>query len=260
MVVALDAVLCQNRHLAVIHVAHPAGVADEGGDVAGQEAAPVAVAQDQGAVLADGDDLVRGVGAEDAQGVGPLDAAQAPAHRLQNAHPVVLAEVLYQLGHHLGVRLRGEGHPLALEKVLQLGVVLNDAVVDHGDPAAAADLGVGVDVRRGPVGGPAGVAHSHLAGHRPPAVQHFVQDGQPPLCLVDGESGGGIIHRHAGGVVAPVLQLAQALQQKGGRLLVSNVSNDTAHIKISSDKIQLRGVQNTIPCRKGRHGPCAPTV
>ena len=108
--------------------------------------------------------------------------------------------------------------------------------------------------------GPGVVAPPPRAGPRPPAVEHFVQAGQPPLCLGDGESGGGIIHRHAGGVVAPVLQLAQALQQKGGRLLVSNVSNDTAHIKISSDKIQLRGAQNTIPCRKGRHGPCASTV
>ena len=105
--------------------------------------------------------------------------------------PVVLAEVLHQLGHHLSVRLRGEGHPLALEKVLQLGVVLNDAVVDHAIRPLRLNLGVGVDVRRGPVGGPAGVAHSHPAGHRPPAVQHFVQNGQPPLCLVDGESGEG---------------------------------------------------------------------
>ena len=44
VVVALDAVPGEHRHLPVVHVAHLPGVAQDGGDVAGQEGAPLPVA------------------------------------------------------------------------------------------------------------------------------------------------------------------------------------------------------------------------
>ena len=230
-VVALDAVPGQHRRLAVVHVGHLAGVADDGGHVAGQKHAVLAVAQNQRAVLADGDDPIRLVGADDAQGVGALNAPQAAAHGLQQAHPAGVHKVLHQLGHYLGVGLRDEADPLPLEKRLQLGVVLDDAVVHHGDLAAAADLGVGIHVRGRAVGGPPGVAHAHGAGHRRARVQHVAEDLEPALGLMDGELfRPPVVHRHAGGVVAPVLQLAQSVQQNGGRLAAAHVSDNTTHI------------------------------
>ena len=113
-----------------------------------------------------------------------------------------LVEVGDELGHHLGVRLRGEGDPLAHKEFLQLRVILNDAVVDHGDLPAAADLGVGVYVAGGAVGGPAGVSDPRDAVHRGAAAEHVRENLKPPLGLIDLQRlrlGG--VHRHAGAVV-----------------------------------------------------------
>ena len=228
VVIALDAVPGEDGHLAVLHIAHLPGVADDGGDIAGQEVAAVAIAQDQGAVLAHGDELVGEVGAQDAQGIGPLDAAQDPAHGLQN---VALVEILDELGHHLGVRLRGEGDAVGDEELLQLHVIFDDAVVDHGDLAVLADLGVGVHVAGGPVGGPAGVADAHGAVHGGPALDQIGQNLEPALGLAHGE--GLVLLRidgHAGGVITPILQPGQSVQQNGSGLLPANKAYDSTHI------------------------------
>ncbi len=203
-------------------------MAQDGGDVAGDEVAPLSVAQNEGAVLADRHDLAGAVGAQDAQGVGPLDAAEHPAHGGQD---VPLIEVLNELGHHLGVGLRGEGDPLGHEKGLQFGIILDNAVVDHGNPSAAAHLGVGVDVAGGPVGGPAGVAHAHGAVQGGPAVELVGQHLEPSLGLVDGQGARlSVEHRHPGGVVPPIFQPGQPFQQNGGGLFPSDVAYNSAHI------------------------------
>jgi hypothetical protein len=130
-------------NLPVVQVAHLPGVLDEGGHVGGQIVGPLPIAQNERAVLPGGDEPVGAVGADNAQGVGPLDAVQCLHHRVQDI-PVIV--VFQQLGHHLGIRLGDEGDPLRLEKLPQLHVILDDAVVHHRKPAALADLGVGVDV------------------------------------------------------------------------------------------------------------------
>ena len=102
MVVAPDAGTGQHRGFAVLHVADVSGVAQDGGNIAGQEAAPAAVSQDQGAVLPGGDDLAGRIGGEDAQRVRPLNAPEAAAHRCQDIRSVPL-EIFHQLRHHLGI-------------------------------------------------------------------------------------------------------------------------------------------------------------
>ena len=207
-------------------------MAQDGGDVAGDEAAPLPVAQDEGAVLADRHNLVGAVGAQDAQGVGPLDAAERPAHGGQQ---VPLVEILDELGHHLGVGFRGEGHPLGQEKGLQLGVVFDDAVVDHGDPSAAAHLGVGVDVAGSAVGGPARVPHAGGAVQVRAPVELIRQHLEPSLGLVDSQRvRRPVEHRHPGGVIPPVLQAGQALQQDGSGLLLPDIAYNSTHILVSS--------------------------
>ena len=84
----------------------------------------------------------------------PDARGETPAQGLRLLHDLLEHEVLDVLGHHLGVGLRGEGGPLVHEEGLQLSVILDDPVVDHGNLSAAAHLGVGVDVAGGPVGGP----------------------------------------------------------------------------------------------------------
>ena len=70
-----------------------------------------------------------------------------------------LGEVLGdQVGDDLRVGVAAENVALGLELAFEGGVVFDDAVVDDGDRAVAAEMGMGVDVGGAAVGGPAGVA------------------------------------------------------------------------------------------------------
>ncbi len=65
--------------------------------------------------------------------------------------------LLNEVGHHLGVGGRDERVPGGHELGPQLGVVLDDAVVDQGQPPGAVRVRVGVLGGGAAVGGPAGV-------------------------------------------------------------------------------------------------------
>ncbi|SCJ17615.1 Uncharacterised protein [uncultured Flavonifractor sp.] len=226
VVIDLDAVGGEYGNLPVVQIVDLTGVLDDGGHVAGQEVEALPQAQNQGAVLPGGDEPVGTVGADDAQGIGAVDAVEHLGQSLQNVAPVV---VLQQLGHHLGVGLGDELHALGLEELLNLHVVLDDAVVDHRDVAALADLGVGVDVGGCSVGGPAGVAQAHGAVDGRAAVHHVGEHLEPALGLGHLEPLAFRPHGDARRVIAPVLQTAQAVQQNGRRLFSSNISYNTAH-------------------------------
>ena len=114
-VIHLDSIRGEHRHLAVIQVADLPGVADQGGNVAGQHGKALAQAQDQGGVLPHRHQLIRLVGAHNAQGISPLNPVEHLGHRVQQ---VPLVVVVQQLGHHLGVGLRDELDPLGLQEFL----------------------------------------------------------------------------------------------------------------------------------------------
>ena len=155
----------------VFHIADGTGVFQHRRHVGGDEIAPLPIADDQGAVLSSGDQSIGIVGADDAQGVGPLDPAQAAAHGLQHVVALIVME-FQQLGHHLRIRVGLEGDALLEQVLLELHIVFNDAVVDQGDLPIGADVGVGVDVAGLAVGGPAGVSDAQRTLQIGAAVNH----------------------------------------------------------------------------------------
>ena len=223
----LDAVPGKHGDLPVVQVAYLPGVLDDSRHIGGQHLEAVPVAQDEGAVLPGGDQPVGAVSAQDAQGVGPLDPVENLCERLHHVAPVV---VLQQLGHYLRVGLGDEVHPLGLQDLPNLRVVLNDPVMHHGESPVFAHLRVRVDVAGLPMGGPAGVPQAHGALQGLAAVHHVGEHLQPPL---------GFDHLHpfflgpdgdARRVISSVFQPRQTIQQDGRGLLCSNESNDSAHI------------------------------
>ena len=80
---------------------------------------------------------------------------------LQSTHNVNRLEAFaHQVRQDLGVGLRGEGMPPALEGLPDGGGVLDDAVVDHRDAFMAVQVGVSVGFAGLAVGGPARVTHA----------------------------------------------------------------------------------------------------
>ena len=60
----------------------------------------------------------------------------------------------------LGIRLAFKMIAFFYQFFPQRHIVLNDAVMHHGKTAVVADMGMGVDIRRRSVGGPAGVSNT----------------------------------------------------------------------------------------------------
>ena len=81
------------------------------------------------------------------------------------------------------------------------------------------------------MGGPAGVADAHGAVYGGPALNEVRQHLQTALGLAHGESMIFLgIDGHAGGVITPILQPGQSVQQNGSGLLPANKAYDSTHI------------------------------
>ena len=121
--------------------------------------------------------------------------------------------------------------PLAHELLLELGVVLDDAVVDDGDVARTVEVGVGVDRLGRAVGGPARVADARTEARRSRCALHaqrrdrlgaFGGAARPPR-LTRAHEG------DARGVVAAVLQALESLEQRRQGVGGSYDPDDAAH-------------------------------
>ena len=118
----------------------------------------------------------------------------------------------------------------SLQLLLDLGVVLDDAVVDDGDVARAVEVGVGVRRLRGAVGRPAGVSDSR---EKPLGRQVALQAQRLyRLGTLGGAGPPGLPGAHQGNpcrVVAPILQARQALKQRLQGVAGAHDSDDAAH-------------------------------
>ena len=223
-----------------------AGVLDERGDVAGEEVLALAAADHERRVAAGADHDVGGVGVDREQRERALQPPAHPPHRLgQLAAGVRVSRsplgpdrgelAFEQVGRALGVGVAGELDAVGLELGPQLGEVLDDAVVDHGQPAAGRAVRVGVAVGRPAVGGPPGVADAGGAAldarqrvpstpPRPAPLQ--VDELAGPLA---GQQAPSPTTRHAGRVVAAVLQPPQPVQHDAQRRSGARVPHDSTH-------------------------------
>lgn len=223
-----DAVAAQFDHLVLAQLDRRAGVGDERGHVRGEEGLALADADHQGRVPARAHDHVRRVRVHRDQGERSLQPTAHQPHRLREvrARRELLGE---QVGDDLGVRLGDQGVAPFGQFGTERGEVLDDAVVDDGDPARVVEVRVGVGVRGAAVGGPAGVADAGRTGRQRVADHLLLQIDQLPGLLRGGQAPVGQ-YRHARGVVPPVLQPLQPGQDHVERGLRADVSHDSAHI------------------------------
>ena len=110
-----------------------------------------------------------------------------------------------------GVRLTDEHDALPDQLRLEHREVLDDPVVDHRDPSIAAGMRVRVAVGGAAMGGPAGVPDAGGRRRQRVVRQSLLELRQFPGALRDHQAVW-TLQRDAGGVVAPVLQPPQALQ------------------------------------------------
>ena len=119
-------------------------------------------------------------------------------------------------------------------------IVLDDAVVDDGDGAVAAEVRVGVAVGGAAVRGPARVADAEAAGGgmRGEVLGQF---GEPAGLLAQVQ----FVARagdDAGAVVAAIFQPPQPFEQDRRRLALPRVPDDPAHASAPSHAVERMGM------------------
>ena len=157
----LHAGRCDDRHLFVAEEHHVARVAEDRWNVGRDEELAVAKADDNRGAVAHGDNLVGIVGRDQHERKQPAHVQQRPPHRI--LEPVVFHLALDEVRDNLGVGLGDELVPFLLQLLLQVEVVLDDAVVDDDDPAGAVAMRMRVLFGRAAVRRPARVADAVFA-------------------------------------------------------------------------------------------------
>ncbi|MPM81834.1 hypothetical protein SDC9_128891 [bioreactor metagenome] len=89
----VDAPGRHHRDFPVVHIGHVPGVFNHCRHVGGNKIAVLAIAQDQRTVLPGGNQRIRIVGADDAEGIGTLNTPQDAAHGLQHVVAFVVVKL-----------------------------------------------------------------------------------------------------------------------------------------------------------------------
>ena len=187
----------------------------------------------------------------------PVQPAADRPHGLGEVEPGrdLLAE---QVRHDLGVGLGDAGDAVLGQLGAQGGEVLDDAVVDDGDPAVGGDVRVGVDVGRAAVGGPAGVPDPEAVGGQRVRRQLRVEVGDLARLLRHVQAAA-LDDGDAGGVVPAVLQAPQALDHDPERRPRTDVADDSAHAPEGTGARGARpGTQVSSAASVGARGRTAP--
>src|SRR5207247_3819220 len=104
---------------------------------------------------AEGDEGVRGGAGGSGEGEGAAEVAGGAGGGGVQAVGLV---ALDEMGDDLGVGLGAKAVALGGQGFAELPIILDDAVVDDGQPGVAIEVGMGIGLRRAAMGGLAGVA------------------------------------------------------------------------------------------------------
>ena len=217
-------------NVALVEEDDPVRVGEDRRHVAGEERLAIRDANDQRHILARADQPVCFAAMHDDERVGALELAQRRTCRLGQ---IALVGLLDEVRDRLGVGLGRERVAARLERVAQLPEVLDDPVVDDRDLARAVLVGMGVQVVRAPVRGPARVRQPDR-GVRRPVGDGRLEIGELAGALLDEEVARVVDERDARRVVAAVLEPLEPFDEDRARLTGTGVSDDATHaVKIS---------------------------
>ena len=149
-------------------------------------------------------------------------------HGFEQREVLLHHDVLHELHQHLCVCVALELHAFRLQLHLDVGVVLDDAIMDDGKVLALGIVRVSVAGRRLAMRRPTRMGDTHAARHVLVAAI-VAQVVNLSFGLVHVEFAAVADHCHSGTVVATILQAFQALNQYRIGFLRSDVSYNSTH-------------------------------
>ena len=232
-----------------------AGMADEGRGIGGEKHLALADPEHYRAAVAGDDDHVGVCGVEDGEPVGPADQPERRAHRgIERSR----RHRRDQVCEHLGVGLRAKDDPIGFEPGAQLSGILDDAVMDDGDPVLGIAMRMGIAVARLAMRCPArmGDAGRALEARR----QQLFELAHPALAFGQTQLAAAG-DRDPGRIVAAIFEPMQPFDQDRRRVAPADVTDDATHARVSSaidDPAQLPlavGRRAKPPMPQLRHQP-----
>jgi len=211
-------------NVAVVEVNHRPGMSQHRARIGGHQVLPVPNAEEHRRAAPRDHDLAGIRLGDHREAVGPLDVVQGRDDPFFERRAGRLLDQMYQC---LGIGLSHEAMAVLLQPLAEHVGVLDDAVVDQRHRPRAIDVGVCVALGRRAVRRPACMSDTAVPVHRPPSEQ-LAQAGD-----ATGELAGlhptTVLDRDPGGVVAPVFQAREPLNQNRHRLSRADVPHDSAH-------------------------------
>ncbi len=220
----LHATAAQSDDVAVVKIDHAARLRDHRGDVGGEEVLALAQPDHERAAHARAGHRIGIVQGHHAQRVRAMQIGRGFLRRDEEVFrgaEVVMDEVR----HHLGVGLRLEHVAQGFQPLALFLMVLDDAVVHHGN-AAAGDVRMCIGLGHSAMGRPArvGNADNALEVLRENGTLHFGNAAHAAHAL-----NGSIQDGHAGRVVAAILKALEPLREDGHDVTAGDGSDDSAH-------------------------------
>ena len=220
-----------DRHLLVAEEDDVARVAQNRGNVRRDEEFAVAQADDDRRPVPDGDDFFGIVGRDEHQREQAAHQQERPAHGVLEA--VVFHLALDQVRDDFGIGLGDERVALPLKLLLQIEIVLDDAVVNDDDLARAVAVRVRVLFGGPAVRRPPRMADAVVAGDRVQAV--MTSSSRDSLPALRRKSMIAVVHHgHARRVVAAVFEPPQSVDEDRDDFLRSDVADNPAHFLLRS--------------------------
>ena len=164
----------------------------------------------------------------DGDGVGSDDLVKRHLHSRQQVQSLLHHDVLHQLHQHLRIGIADEVYPFGLQLLLDVGIVLDDAVVDDSQVLRLRVVRVRI-LRRGfAMCSPAGMGNTNGTAHILVATK-LTQIIDLPFRLVDVQVAPAVNQCHTSRVVPTVFQSAQTFNQDGKSIFRSDVSYYSTH-------------------------------
>ena len=130
-----------------------------------------------------------------------------------------------------GVGFADQVVPAVCQELSERLIILDDAVVDHGDATCASSMRMRIHVARGSVRGPPGVSDAHRS-HGLVFAHVTLQVGDFPLLFFNAQARSFFEGGHSCAVVAAVFEPLEAVNQDGVRGLRSEVSYNATHERL----------------------------
>ena len=119
-------------NVTILKIDHLVGIFHDWTGVGTQEELILTDTHNERALLSGGNDLIGVVLVEHGDGVGTNHLIQGNLYGSQQIQMLMLLDVFNQLHQHLGIGIAHKVYTLCLQFLLQVGVVLDDAIVDDG--------------------------------------------------------------------------------------------------------------------------------